>query len=357
VTDIAILESSSDTAEVALDDRRIAVGSPSVGGAYVRIRRWLTTRRSWTVEMLAVVTLYVLYEATRGLAAGGAAVAVDHARSVASVERTVGLFVEHDVQQAAHAVPGLIGTLGVLYLTLHLGVTGAYLIWLYRRDPVAFPVVRTTLLIATALSVAIFVLYPTAPPRMAGIGLADTVSGGHVDLNRGLLPAFYNPFAAIPSLHFGYALVVGVSLSRHSRRLAGRVAGALYPAVVVVVIVATGNHFLLDAAAGAVVVVGALAAALALRPTTETTPPAPARAHRPPPTPPQESPQPQQGREPVPLRQSPLHRKSGVDLRGAPLNEFHRRRVRSAHRRLPQGLLSCLEHEITDRSGTDIDTR
>lgn len=231
-----------------------------------RTRTWLWTHHPWRVEVVAVVTLYAVYEATRGLAAGGASVAVRHAHVVASWERTIGVFVEHDVQAAAHTVPGLLGMLSVSYLTLHLGVTAAYLVWLYRRDPIAFPLARTTLLIATALSVAIFVLYPTAPPRMAGVGIADTVSGNHVDLNRGLLHAFYNPFAAIPSLHFGYALVVGTGLYRHGQRWATRITGVLYPLLVLGVIVATGNHFLIDAAAGAAIVALALVAAVGLRP-------------------------------------------------------------------------------------------
>jgi PAP2 superfamily len=151
-------------------------------------------------------------------------------------------------------VPGLIAMFGVLYLTLHLGLTSAYLLWLYHRDPVAFPVIRTTLLAATALSVVVFVLYPTAPPRMAGMGIVDTVTSNHVDLNHGLIRAFYNPFAAIPSLHFGWALVIGLSLYRHSQSLTGKIGGGAYPIIVLTIIIATGNHFVLDALAGAAVV-------------------------------------------------------------------------------------------------------
>jgi hypothetical protein len=98
-----------------------------------------------------------------------------------------------------------------------------------------------------------YVAYPTAPPRLAGIGIVDTVSNGHVDLNSGLVHSLYNPFAAVPSMHFGYALVIGVSAVVLSRHLAGRVVGTLYPFFILFVIVATGNHFLFDALAGAVV--------------------------------------------------------------------------------------------------------
>jgi hypothetical protein len=110
--------------------------------------------------------------------------------------------------------------------------------------------VRTALLIASALALIGFIAFPTAPPRLAALGIADTISGGHVDLNHGLVIALYNPFAAVPSMHVGYAVIVAASLVRHGGRPSVRLLGALYPVLVLLVIVATGNHFLIDALAG-----------------------------------------------------------------------------------------------------------
>jgi hypothetical protein len=158
------------------------------------------------------------------------------------------------VQDAARAVPGLIGALGLAYVTMHLAVTAAVLAWLYRRRSYGFPIVRTTLVAASALALVGYFLFPTAPPRLAGVGLADTVTDTtHVNLSSNLLGVFYNPIAAVPSLHFGFALIVGIALVAFARHRWVRLAGALYPAFVLLVIVATGNHFLFDAAAGAIV--------------------------------------------------------------------------------------------------------
>jgi PAP2 superfamily protein len=224
-------------------------------------------RHSLLVEATGVLVLYALYEAARGLIAGDRAAAVRHAHDVASLERSLHVFVESHVQDGAQALPGVIGTLGLLYLTLHLAVTGVYLLWLYRRRPDAFPIVRTTLLFASALALVGYVLFPTAPPREAALGIADTISGGRVDLDHGLVSSLYNPFAAVPSMHVGYAFVVGVSLVVYGRRSWLRALGVAYPALVVLVVVATGNHFFFDAAAGiAVAVVGAALAYLVLRP-------------------------------------------------------------------------------------------
>jgi hypothetical protein len=222
---------------------------------------WFAERHSFAVEAALVLSWYALYESSRGLVAGGRDVALHHARLIASAERSLHVFIEADVQRAAHGLPGLIGALGVLYLTLHLAATGGYLVWLYWRRPAAFPIVRTTLLIASALAVIGYVAFPTAPPRMAALGITDTISRGDVSLNHGLISSFYNPFAAVPSMHVGYATIVGGSLILHGARPALRLLGVVYPVLVLLVIVATGNHFLLDALAG--LTVAAVAAAVA----------------------------------------------------------------------------------------------
>ena len=226
---------------------------------------WVAERHSLGVEAFGVLALYGLYEATRGLIVGDRASAVQHAHDVASLERSLHVFVEGQVQDAARSLPGLIGTLGMLYLTLHLTVTGAYLLWLHRRRPAAFPLVRTALLLASALALIGYLAFPTAPPRDAALGISDTISSGSVDLNHGLISSLYNPFAAVPSMHVGYAVIIGASLIRHGGRPSLRLLGLVYPALVLFVVVATGNHFLVDAVAGtAVAAVGAALASIAL---------------------------------------------------------------------------------------------
>lgn len=224
-------------------------------------RGWLSARHSLPIELTLILGLYSAYEVTRGLVVGDAHVALRHAQDVVSLERSLHIFVEEPVQHAALAVPGLIGTLGFAYLTLHLGLTAGLLLWLHRRRPAAYPLVRTTLVLASALAVVGYAAFPTAPPRLSGVGIVDTVSGGHVDLNEGLVSSLYNRYAAVPSMHAGYALIVGASLARYASHLITRLAGLAYPPFVLFVIVATGNHFLVDAAAGAAIAGVALVAA------------------------------------------------------------------------------------------------
>jgi hypothetical protein len=140
--------------------------------------------------------------------------------------------------------------------------TAVALVWVHRRHPDRFPIVRTTFIAATALALVGYVFFPAAPPRLAALGFSDTVTHSTgLDLSSDLLGALYNPFAAVPSLHFGYALIVGVALAVLAEGRMWRIAGVLYPATMLLIIVATGNHFFVDAMLGGlVVVVGWLAA-------------------------------------------------------------------------------------------------
>jgi hypothetical protein len=227
-----------------------------------RARERIARRNHVVVEALVVLGLYAAYQMSRALANDSASLALDHAREVVSLEERLQLFHEGTLQDAVMRLPGMIDAFGFAYMSLHLVGTVAVLIWLYARRPDWFPLLRTALAIASAIALSIYFLYPTAPPRLAGIGIVDTVTTiNDIDLRSRLLGEFYNPFAAIPSMHFGYALMLGVTVAWLSRPLPVRLAALAYPSFVLLVIVATGNHFILDAVAGAAVSAVGLAAA------------------------------------------------------------------------------------------------
>ena len=219
------------------------------------LRSWLSRSHSGLQELGALALLYGLYEVVRGVPSENVQTAMRHTAEIVDLEQTVGIYVERGVQEAFEALPVLPTVLGIAYVVLHFAGTTTALVWIHRRHPDHFPIVRTTLVAATALALVGYVLYPAAPPRLAGLGFSDTVTThAGLNLSSDLLGALYNPFAAVPSLHFGYALIVGVALATLASHRAVRVLGALYPAVMLLVIVATGNHFVFDAALGGVVV-------------------------------------------------------------------------------------------------------
>ncbi len=218
------------------------------------------------VEVALVGALYLGSELSRGFAVGGAGLAERHADAVVSIERSLHVFHEGAVQDAVRGVTGLPTLLGYAYLTLHLTATVLVLAWVYRRHHHAYRTLRNMLAVASALAVVGYWLFPTAPPRLAGVGIGDTVSGAtSINLTSHLASSFYNPYAAVPSMHIGFALLIGVTVARLARRRLVRAAGALYPLFVLLMIVATGNHFFLDAAAGAAVAALAAAGVVAAR--------------------------------------------------------------------------------------------
>jgi hypothetical protein len=206
------------------------------------------------VEVATLASLYGVYELVRGQGNATLSAARDHTDDIVALERHLHVFGEQAFQRAIHALPGLPTLLGLAYILLHFVGTAVALVWIHRRHRAAFPLVRNTLIVSTALALTVYVLFPVAPPRLAGLGFADTVSdGAHVNLSSDMLGSLYNPFAAVPSLHFGYALLVGVAVGMLARRRWVRAIGWAYPAIMLLTIVATGNHFFFDAAAGGVV--------------------------------------------------------------------------------------------------------
>lgn len=207
------------------------------------------------MEVATIAVLYGVYEVLRGQADATLAVARTNTDAIVALERELHLFGERAVQQAAHWIPGVPTMLGVAYIGLHFLGTATFLVWLHRRHPARFPLVRNTLVGATGAALAVYILYPVAPPRLTELGFVDTVThSAGVNLSSDLLGSFYNPFAAVPSLHFGYALLVGATVGFLARGRIARAIGWTYPGVMLLIIVATGNHFFFDAAAGAIAI-------------------------------------------------------------------------------------------------------
>jgi hypothetical protein len=222
------------------------------------VRSWLSRPHSGLAEIAGLALLYAVYEVVRGVGGERVGTALAHTASIVSLERHLHVFGEHAIQRAAESVGFVPPLLGVLYVALHFAGTTSALVWLHRRHREHFPIVRTTLVLSTALALVGYRFYPAAPPRLADLGFSDTVSSSTgLNLSSDALGALYNPIAAVPSLHFGYALIVGAAVYAYASRRIVRLVGAAYPAVMLAVIVATGNHFFVDAALGGLVAAAA----------------------------------------------------------------------------------------------------
>jgi len=213
-------------------------------------------RRPWAAEIALFAAALLVYQGSRALVIGDPATAFRNADDIIGLEKATGLFVETDVQGFLMGHEALVSLLNQFYMSAHWIVTPLFFVWLYRRRHDAYPFVRNAFLAANAIALAVFMLFPVAPPRLAGArdGFVDTlhtVSG--VDLHGGMLSGWFNPNAAVPSMHFGYSFLIGVVGVVLVRSWIARALFAAYPALVLVTIVGTGNHFVLDAIAGGVV--------------------------------------------------------------------------------------------------------
>ena len=213
--------------------------------------RQLLARRDGLAQIAVVLGAFGAYEAARLAMEPNWSQAFANANRIESVEKVLGFAWEQSLQRAFLALPDVVAALNLFYFVGHFLITAIFFFWLYHRSRDGFRSFRDGFLAATAIAVVIHWLFPTAPPRLAGVGLQDTllmVSG--IDIGSPHSSALSNPVAAVPSLHAAYALGVGIGMIRYARSHLVRVAGVIYPPLVVLTIVVTGNHFVLDAIAG-----------------------------------------------------------------------------------------------------------
>ena len=204
-------------------------------------------------QILLFCGAYYLYRIVRGLVDGRAAAAFDNARELISLERTLGLFSEPAVHAWAEGKAWLIDLASWMYVNSHFTVTVVTLafIYLYRNE--SFYFIRNMFMIAMAIALVAYVAYPTAPPRfMPEWGFSDSVADfTGVAPDSASANLLFNPFAAVPSMHVAFALMLGLPMTSMSRRAWVKTFWLTYPAIVTFVVVATANHWWMDAILGA----------------------------------------------------------------------------------------------------------
>ncbi|MFJ4363322.1 bifunctional glycosyltransferase 87/phosphatase PAP2 family protein [Streptomyces chartreusis] len=224
--------------------------------------RRVISRPNLLFELLLIRVTYYAYAQIRLAAAGGSnsagrVTAEQHGEEIHSVERALGIDIEHWANHAVVRVDWLRGFFDFYYESFHFGVPLAILAVLYWRRPVDYRWARTAIGFATVFALIGFWLYPLAPPRlMPGLGFIDTVHGPQdfTQPDYGTLTELTNQYAAMPSLHFGWSLWCGLVILILAPRWWMKALGLLHPLFTVTAIVVTGNHWVLDAVGGAAVV-------------------------------------------------------------------------------------------------------
>jgi hypothetical protein len=239
---------------------RVADGSQDLRARGGRGRTSTPTRARPLRELGIFAAAYLTYFGVRALTEGSVPQALANAARVAQVERLAGVDWEGAAQSAILGHDALVRLANWVYIFGHwplLLLTG---VLLFRYRPREYCLLRDVCLISGAVGLVIFALFPVAPPRLAGGGVVDTVThfaGGY----RTVLPAaLVNEYAAMPSFHAGWSVLLGIVVFRASRAWPLRAFAVIMPAAMVLSVVVTANHFVLDVVAGTAIVLMTLLA-------------------------------------------------------------------------------------------------
>jgi len=218
---------------------------------------FLDRARDGVAECGLMVALFMMYYITRGVAAGKEAVAFGHAREVMHVEQKLGLFREIALQTTFLTEPAFVRLLNFVYAYTHMAVLIIFAVWVFTMHPDRYREIRNTFLAILGTGLAIYILFPLAPPRLFPYtGFVDTLqmySG--INYDQQSIAMLYNPFAAMPSLHVGFALFTGIGVIAIGRRKIHWVIGILYPLLMATAVVGTANHYILDVIVGSMITI------------------------------------------------------------------------------------------------------
>ncbi|TCN31162.1 PAP2 superfamily protein [Kribbella orskensis] len=247
-------------------------------------------RRRVAREVVVILAAIGLYFGVRGLIETRVDLAYRNAERIIELEQSAGIFTEPEMQNAIADHGWLVDAVSNFYIYGHWPVLSVTLLWLMIRHRHEYSRFRNAMLISGAIGLLIFAVFPVAPPRfLTGYGFVDTVTEQTSAYRVLQPPAFVNQYAAVPSLHFGWNLLIGIAWANLAGHWIARLFGWLMPPAMLASIVLTANHYLLDGLVGGAIALLALVAAnhLARRhhrpPMTPGPRPAPAgRAERPP---------------------------------------------------------------------------
>ncbi len=217
----------------------------------------LDRARDGIAECGLMVALFLMYYVTRGIAAGKEAVAFGHAREVMHVEQKLGLFHEIALQTQFLTEPTFIRLLNFVYAYTHLAALIVFAIWVFAFHSERYAEIRNTFLVILGTGLAIYIIFPLAPPRFFPYtGFVDTLqmySG--INYDQQSIAMLYNPFAAMPSLHVGFALFTGIGIIKVGRRKIHWLVGLGYPLLMATAVIGTANHYILDVIVGSLITI------------------------------------------------------------------------------------------------------
>ncbi|MEE9278079.1 MAG: phosphatase PAP2 family protein [Dehalococcoidia bacterium] len=208
-------------------------------------------------ELGLVAAAYMAYEIVRSVSAGRTLDAFENAEVVVRIEQALGIFAELNVQVAFLGYSAVVQVLSLWYFWGHFPLIIVFAVWAFYRHRTDYNWARSAFFAAGGIALIVYVTFPVAPPRLLpGAGFVDTLR--NVFALQYDDSSLVNQYAAVPSMHQGFALIVGVTLLRIVGGRRGVLLLIAVPAIMFFSVVATGNHWFLDA------ILGLLAAGFAM---------------------------------------------------------------------------------------------
>lgn len=233
--------------------------------AQMHVSKPVRTHLVWVLQQVAWVALgIVIYFGVRGQTARSPEVARDNALEIVKLERRLGIQIEGWLQIPVNASATLEAVANWIYIWGHWPVIIATMVWLVSKHRPVFLRLRDAMMISGGIGMVIFALFPVMPPRLVGLGMVDTVTQSSEAYRVLQPPVFTNQYAALPSLHSGWDLLVGMSIVAAATSVWLRAIGFILPMLMALAVVFTANHYILDVVAGVSLVLVAHAGALAL---------------------------------------------------------------------------------------------
>lgn len=220
--------------------------------------------RPLLVQFLLIAGAALCYFAVRGLTQSSLDAALDNARALVRLEGYLGMEWEHAAQALVIDHETLVRIVNAVYMYGHWPVIALTLGVLFARAPDRFYLLRNAMFVSGAIGLVIFALVPVAPPRLGVLPLVDTITVGTGEYRTLQPPGLINRYAALPSLHFGWNLLVGIVVWHATRNRWLRAASAAVPVAMAFAVVATANHYVIDVVAGGAVALVGLAVAARL---------------------------------------------------------------------------------------------
>lgn len=219
------------------------------------------------VEIALVALGFLFYFLVRGAVADRTADALSNARWIVDLQASLGVWVEPRLQTWVLERELLVRAMNFVYFWLDFPLivgVGLLLFWKRRN---CYTLLRDSLLISGGIALIVYWAYPVAPPRfLTEWGFVDTLEQfSNLSYQAQSLQPFVNPFAAVPSLHVGWAALLAVAVFGATKNLMARLASITTFVLQSVAVVATANHYLFDGVVGLIVCGVAFALALGMQ--------------------------------------------------------------------------------------------